>query len=122
VSPGVCRNGHSKAAKNRSNADKCIVCARNSRRNHATVIRNAKRLAAGRARTKINVELRADASTAADCAAEKIRASEILTLIDQKDRATTVWARNDIQAEIDKRRRLSPITEPRGPVKEDTNG
>ena len=100
----LCRNGHSKAPENRSNADKCIVCARNSRKNHGEVIRQAQRLARDRARTKINIELRNGASASDDCAAEKIRASEILVLIEQKDRATTVWERNDIQSEIDKRR------------------
>lgn len=114
MSPGLCRNGHSRIPENRTNADKCKVCARIIQSRAREAVRQAKRLADARAQTQRNKELNGGEVIRDDGIQEHLRSARILELIDQKDRATTSWQRTAIQTAIHK------LTKQK--TEEDTNG
>lgn len=96
----MCGKGkHPRIPENRTNADKCKLCASEGRRAAAERLRQADRLARDRDRTVINLQLR-EGTTNDDTYTEHIRSNSILELMTRLEMALTAWERSEIQAQI----------------------
>lgn len=99
--PLLCRNGHPRIPKNRSNADKCKVCASVRRQKALEANTQAKRAKKERDRTQINLALRANKSLSDDGPLEHARAAKIFGLMDALERATSRAERVALQSAIE---------------------
>ena len=98
-----CPNGHPRIPENRTNADKCKVCAAERRHKLSERNRAAKRLQKDRERTQINIKLRGSATRSTiqeDIYWENRRVDKIFNLMDQLELATSKAERNAIQSAI----------------------
>jgi hypothetical protein len=99
--PLMCRNGHPRIPANRTNADKCKVCAKVRRQIANAANFQAKRAKRERDRTVVNLALRNNQSVADDGPLEQKRAARIFNLMDALELATSRAERTAIQSSIE---------------------
>jgi len=102
ATPKFCPNGHARIPENRTNNDKCRVCARVRRTRQRDQNQSAKRAKRDRDRTAVNLVLRDGKSVSDQTCIENQRASRIFALMDALELAHTRADRNDIQQAIRK--------------------
>lgn len=111
MSSPLCGAGkHLRIPENRTNGDRCKLCASEAKKATTDRLRQSLRAESDRDQTKRNLQLRGAKVTAKglvgakvtsdDDHAEHLRAGAILTLMDQLDLAVTVWQRQSIQNDI----------------------